>query len=75
MRQLGQGKIARQNKQGRIERIFSQLGSIRSQNHMTLHQSQVEIFLWLLCGATSSTGVYGIASAWEPGDLKSFALR
>ena len=73
LRQLGQGKITLQNKQGRIERIFSQLGCIRNQNHMTLYQSQVEIFLWLLCGATSSTAVYGITSAWEPGDLKGFA--
>ena len=41
LRQSCQGKITLQNKQGRLERIFSQLGSIRSQCHMTLHQSQV----------------------------------
>ena len=41
MKELPRGKIVLENKQGRLERIYSQLETIREQGQMTLHQSQV----------------------------------
>ena len=41
LKQLPQGKIVLENKQARLERIYSQLEAIKGQGHMSLHQSQV----------------------------------
>ena len=41
LKNLQQGKVVLENKQGRLERIYSQLETIKVQGQMTLHQSQV----------------------------------
>ena len=41
LERVAQGEVALENKQGRIERMFTQMETIKSSGKMSLHQSQV----------------------------------